>query len=122
MMAHVTTGGDTMEPSPTSLGVYVPPPVLTSGEVQAIIGRLTLCQVEFLLWLPSGGRLVTTAGPMMRVLIRLMWLRGLCLVEVRGPVGDGETVRLTRPGISVAIALRQMQRKHIPSEENGGAA
>jgi hypothetical protein len=121
MMAHITTSGDMMEPSPTSLAVYVPPPVLTSEEVQAVIGRLTPCQVEFLLWLPSDGRLVTTAGPMMRVLIRLMWLTGLRLVEVRGPVGDGETVRLTRPGISVAIALHRMRNK-VSSEENGGAA
>jgi hypothetical protein len=96
-----------------SLAVLVPPPPLAPDQVQSIIERLTPCEADLLLWLPADRELITTAGPMMRVLIRLMWLRNLRLVEVQGPVGEGETARLTEPGSAVAVALRQVERQRI---------
>lgn len=96
-----------MDQSPMSLAVFLPPPALEGDELQGVIDRLTPAQVLFLRWLPRCGDLVETTGPDMRVMIRILWLSGLRLVEVRGPVGNGELVRLSKAGRAVASVLHR---------------
>jgi hypothetical protein len=83
-------------------------------EVHEIIERLSAEQADFLCSLPPDGTSIVTEGPEMRVLIRMLWLSGFRLVEVQGPIGQGERVNLNKAGRVVASGLRR-QRRGDPS-------